>query len=410
MSNKRSDFRARMPHWFAEFAEPIRKMGQGAFSKLYYNDAANQGETSKEETKNSINLAYKGRRSLTSLEDALAFFEIDLERFDVERFVANAWDVTNGEGETYTNYQVKLFLRKIDDDDLLVLEELKKQMDKAGKKIKIPTQQGRGIGVASFADFHIGADIKGLINTKDFNINILIQYLHKAAAIINAKKYKEVHVALLGDYVHSISGLMHLTDWHDLGYNQHGGSVIILASELIRDHLLSQIKNLAAVYMVSGNHDRLSAHYKGDPRGEGARLVHYNLMRDFPDIPVKYDPLIYTVEIDGVYYMLSHGHHKLTEKDSSNLLFEYGKQGLFNVLLRGHKHTVIEKGKKKVKTIKYEDYYITQIDNLMSRFINIPSLYTGDLYSESLGYTANGGFSIIENNGTGLINQQTLAL
>lgn len=87
--------------------------------KLKYSDASTwqpQGKTSVEETSSSKNFTYKGEKSIQSEQEAIAFFNVDLDKYEVERFVVNSWDVTmkiDDEPVKRTNYQVKLFLRKI---------------------------------------------------------------------------------------------------------------------------------------------------------------------------------------------------------------------------------------------------------------------------------------------------------
>jgi hypothetical protein len=59
---------------------------------------------------------YKGSKSITTLEQALGFSEVDLNEWEVERHIFNSWDVTmkgeDGEPITKTNYQVKVWFRR----------------------------------------------------------------------------------------------------------------------------------------------------------------------------------------------------------------------------------------------------------------------------------------------------------
>lgn len=54
-----------------------------------------EGTTTKEERKDKMVLTHKGRQSITSLDQAIEFFEIDTENWDVVNWVANSWDVTS---------------------------------------------------------------------------------------------------------------------------------------------------------------------------------------------------------------------------------------------------------------------------------------------------------------------------
>lgn len=56
---------------------------------------------------------------IKTLDEALAYSKVDLNKYEVDRFVVNSWEVTigakgtgKGKPETYTNYQVKVWLKK----------------------------------------------------------------------------------------------------------------------------------------------------------------------------------------------------------------------------------------------------------------------------------------------------------
>lgn len=56
-------------------------------------------------------------KTLETLEEALEFCDADLDKFEVDRYVFNSWDVTMKIGDTpvkRTNYQVKIWFKKIE--------------------------------------------------------------------------------------------------------------------------------------------------------------------------------------------------------------------------------------------------------------------------------------------------------
>lgn len=71
-----------------------------------------EGTTMKEERKDKMVLTHKGRQSITSLDQAIEFFEIDTENWDIVNWVANSWDVTSVKNGLQTNYQVKVWLKR----------------------------------------------------------------------------------------------------------------------------------------------------------------------------------------------------------------------------------------------------------------------------------------------------------
>lgn len=48
-----------------------------------------------------------------TMRDAAFLFKVDLTVWEPERMVTNSWDVTNRKGESFTNYQVKVWFKKI---------------------------------------------------------------------------------------------------------------------------------------------------------------------------------------------------------------------------------------------------------------------------------------------------------
>jgi calcineurin-like phosphoesterase family protein len=103
---------------------------------------------------------------------------------------------------------------------------------------------------------------------------------------------------------------------------------------------------------------------------------------------VNYHRMIITKVIDGVCYLLTHGHWKFSNRPLSEVFFDYGKQGMYNVMLKGHLH--IRDAKKAQSTSTVE------VDKVGYRSINVASLFTGNFYSESLGFTSSSGFSWLE--------------
>lgn len=131
---------------------------------------------------NKAVLTAKTERSIQSLEEAIEFFEIDTDKWDVDRFVVNSWDVSmkskDGSSFKRTNYQVKVWLvpreRTVDE----VVQSLNKVLSDYTPKPIPHTSGGNGVITVELADFHIGADIRNLTRTPDFNIGIIGDYIH----------------------------------------------------------------------------------------------------------------------------------------------------------------------------------------------------------------------------------------
>lgn len=350
---------------------------------------------------------YSVSKPIQTLDEALLNSKADLNKWEVERWLCNSWGVTSwatGFAEYRTNYQVKVWFKKkavtLDERLADILPVIESYTPK-----KITKTKGNGqVGVATFADFHIGANIKDLLKTKDFNLDILIDYLHQATDTINNQNFSEVHVNLLGDFFESLSGMSHENTFKSLGQDMWGANVMIVANEIVGTHLLSRIKNLKGVNIVSGNHDRMTASNKLDNTGEGGKVLWYMLTKDFPNITIDYHNSVLTKKIDGINYLLTHGDKGYSKKDFSKFVMDYGETDIYNLILEGHLHT-----RKTKKTMAFERKYYHEVevvsyDDSTYRKIVCPSLFTGNWFSESLGFGGNAGFIISSNNGKGIPN------
>jgi len=249
---------------------------------------------------------------------------------------------------------------------------------KAVKLSKAPDPiQGKDI-VAAIADLHIGAEVKGLRITRDFDNEILRGYLSKVAQYVNAQNAQRVTLVKLGDIIESLTGLMHPNTWKSMQGGMYGAKVVIAAYEILME-FIGQINNLERICGVGGNHDRIGKK-EIEANGEIAELIFYMLKQSLPDIEVVYDHSIVVKELYGINYLFCHDDKAFTQKNKvGELLFHYGDKNLFNMVVGGHLHS-----------------RITQLDGVRSRKINIPSLFTGNRYSEDLGYSSTAGFCIFE--------------
>jgi hypothetical protein len=341
---------------------------------------------------------------IKTLEELVKTCQIDLEVWEIERYVCNAWGVTafknNPNGTSRTNYQIKAWLKRREVTFEEGIRNVLKELD-GYKAPKLPLKVVKNDKhiVATMADFHIGADIKDLVRTPDFNINVLLDYIHYCVDKINSYGAAKVTLNLLGDFYESISGMNHENTFKSLGPNMWGGSVIILANKIMAEHLIARIVNLEEVNMISGNHDRMTASNKLDNTGEGAKVLWHMLKKDFPDLTINYSNSVMTREIDGINYILTHGDKGLSKREISKVVFDYGDPNLFNLLMEGHLHS-----RRTVKALTqkakfYEEVEAVSLDEANYRKINVASLFTGNYYSESLGFAGTAGMTISFNNG-----------
>ena len=273
--------------------------------------------------------------------------------------------------------------------DFDYIGELTFQLD--GLKAKKNKVKGKKVGVVTLTDFHFGAYISAMNITPEFNISILCSMLNKAAYRVNRLGYKKVHIHLLGDLIESFTGLNHKNSWKGLDKGMFGVSAIKLFVKLFKEHFLDLLNNLGKIKMVAGNHDRVTSDNNEDTDGGAAELIAYALELIGYDIEFKRDVL--THKVDGVNYILNHGHLSFTQKKSTQeICWMYGEKGVFNFITEGHLHSRISKLNAK----QVSNFKMILEDSIDCRRQVCPSLFTGNSYSEDGGWSTLAGFIITE--------------
>lgn len=114
-----------------------------------------------EETKNSGILDAKGSVHIKTLDQIIEEANIDLNMWSIDKHVINKWDMTNAEGQTHQNWQVKAWLSKnIEKFDLIsfkddMFEELRNFSPKY-PKIQYRTDRQKRLLEVDIFDFHYG--------------------------------------------------------------------------------------------------------------------------------------------------------------------------------------------------------------------------------------------------------------
>ena len=335
-----------------------------------------------------------------TLQDAIRIGQIDLEKWEVDRWVWNSWGVTSwksGSAEQQTNYQVKVWLKRKEQSFNDILEDILPLVDANPLSELVTVTGGSGVGVVTIADLHTGAKVKDLLRTENYSVEELVKKLTQIAIKVNSLDYAEVHLNMLGDYFESLSGLNHLNTFKSLEEDMWGANPIIFAYKIV-GNFISQLHNLKSVNMVSGNHDRMTISRDVDNTGAGGKLLAFMLREAHPNLLIEYHNSVLTREIDGINYLLTHGDKGYSKKaDFSKFVLDYGKSGIFNLSLQGHFHS---RTTKKV----YHEVESVGRDEMDYRMLVCPPVFTGNWYSESLGFSSTAGFLVTENNGNGKPN------
>ena len=334
-----------------------------------------------------------------------------------ETFVLSAWSskgkmmnideyctTYNLPKETITSYKLvshtgtpyyNIVFKESSIDNDLDWDKVKNILSKELKKEYVykKTHFNRNVeNVLKWSDLHFGAMIKNMLLTKDYDRDILLDMLLESVSDINAFGFKKTHVHINGDLIESFSGLNHINSWQSMDSEIIGANAVKLCSKMLHK-VLSKVDNLGCVKIVAGNHDRLSKDNKEDVRGGAADLIAYCL--ELMGYDVEFHPYVITHFVDGINHINLHGDKGISKKSSEKIILDYGIQGVYNLINEGHLHSVIEKLSIKQR----ESFEVLKDDSIMHRRFYLPSFFTGNFYSATLGFTTNPGYFSIWNKG-----------
>lgn len=235
------------------------------------------------------------------------------------------------------------------------------------------------------SDLHIGSLVRNSKNNKNYSLQQAIDYLSRVADYVNAavKYNRPVTVLILGDLIESFTGTMHPSTWKEI--EAWGADVVISAFEIIYDFLL-KIQNISDVRILAGNHDRMADNKAHDSRGEIAKMISYFIEKQ--GLTTNFEFLVDSFQCGDLQILGSHGHHPLV-KNPERMVINYGTLDRFNVILTGHLHS---------RHKKSPVYSVKMIADSNDKYVHlvVPSIFTGNFYSEALGYYTNPGFLLID--------------
>lgn len=229
-------------------------------------------------------------------------------------------------------------------------------------------------------DLHIGAKVRGLPITQDFDDTSVVSRLNESLSYIKPKP--KIHLIILGDVVESFTGRNHSNSWQEMSFKSTGAPLIVKTYHILRDYI-AQVQSrcsILQVSIVSGNHDRLTSARENDMRGGVAEIVAEMLRISFTNIKIDYDPFVLSYPIGDKNLIITHGHLPMCKKfNASKVIVDYGTQSKYTLILSAHLHTAM----------------IPQ-DTKSYRWVVIPPIFTGNTYSETEGYNSQAGITIIE--------------
>lgn len=296
---------------------------------------------------------------------------------------------------TGTPFYNVVFKELYNENESIDLEEVKNILNNEFNRVYEYKKEKHSLNkenVLKWSDLHFGAYIRNLLHTKDFDKDILTDGLLESVKTVNSFGFKKTHVHINGDLIESFSGLNHINSWQSMDSEMIGANVIKMCTKMLHD-VLNRIVNLGKIKIVAGNHDRLSKANDEDVKGGGAELISYCL--ELLGYDVEFHPYVITHEVDGINHINLHGDKGISKRSTEAIILKYGIKGCYNLVNEGHLHSVIEKLSVKQR----EKFEIVKDDNIDYRRFYLPSFFTGNYYSETLGFSTNSGYFSIWNNG-----------
>ena len=299
---------------------------------------------------------------ITTIEELKEFTRLDEQNFYVRGGRVNSWEThikdKDGNIQPYTNIQVRadFQLKNYAPPDKEFLDvwltEVSEKYKTVGNVSQISDKNVTGKPVVVvLGDLHIGGLTENSLLVNDHNIEDIRSKLLGLATRINLQyPNRPVHIMFAGDLIESFTGKNHANTWKTI--SMHGAKVVLKAFDLMYE-FCGLVQNFSHLYMIPGNHDRISSSNDDDQVGEVIELVH-GMFERVGGFDSSYHPLLLSQEIDGVNYILTHGNKKISKKEGSRLAFDYGNPELYNVVLSAHLHhrqTVEDSWKYRVEVI-----------------------------------------------------------
>ena len=333
---------------------------------------------------------------IKTLDQLLDVAEVDLNIFEVEKEVVNAWEVTSwkkGYAEVRTNYQVKAWLKnkffnKVDEK---WVESYFDEIAPNLPTIDIPKFDRTGDPlVCAIADLHAGGFTENMKLVPDYNLGALEEKLKRIALRLKNIN-RPVHLKILGDLIESFTGKNHKDTWKQI--EMHGIKVMFVVADMLQK-MVQEANNIVSIDIISGNHDRITSSNQEDVEGQVAFGVAQLLRRQLPSsIKINYDPLLVSNKHDNVNYILLHGHLPIAKKNPSQIVLDYGDQNCYNVILTAHYHEELLKK-----------------NTTRLRLHQVPSLVPANNFAQNLGVHAPTGFVLFESNQFKSVDSRSLAV
>jgi hypothetical protein len=108
----RKETRIRLPLFFKKYSQRLKRISESELQAfLFPSEDSVKIEKVEGSGSNYYQASGRGDPPITTIEEAIDFFKIDLSTFIVDQVRVNSWSTTNGKGQRWMNYQVRVDLK-----------------------------------------------------------------------------------------------------------------------------------------------------------------------------------------------------------------------------------------------------------------------------------------------------------
>jgi hypothetical protein len=338
---------------------------------------------------------YKKPLVLSAWSNSGVMMSIDeyCEHYKLPRTDISSYKLVSHTGTPFYNIVFKENILDNDIDFSKIKSVLESEIQREYVYKNLPSSRKQE-GVLKWADLHFGAHIQNIMHVHDYDKDILHDGLLQSVAESNSLGFNKTHIHIHGDLIESFSGLNHINSWMSMDKELIGANAVKMCSKMLHD-VFQKVNNLGCIKIVAGNHDRLSKNNDEDVKGGAAELIAYCL--ELMGYDVEFHPYVITHVVNDIVHILLHGDKGISKKSTEKIILDYGIQGMYNLIGEAHLHSLIEKLSVKQK----EALFVVKDDSILHRRLTLPSFFTGNYYSATLGFTTNAGYFIVWSNSKG---------
>lgn len=228
-----------------------------------------------QEQKSKGVLDARGTSKVRTLEDITREAKIDLDVWKIDRHVINKWDVTNREGQTFQNWQVKVWLSKIrTEEESKAWENFLKVINDASPnypKIKRRKTGKNYLFELSLADLHVGKMGWGLESGDDYDTKIALGRYNQAiedliSQVVHLADEIEEILLPIGNDLINVDNLNNMTTNGTPQTVDSRWQQMFLKTKAVMITNIDKLSEIAPVkvIMVTGNHDQQTVFYLGE--------------------------------------------------------------------------------------------------------------------------------------------------